>query len=139
MPAEYFLDTNVIVYTFDRSAPEKQQQARTLLERALETGTGVISYQVTQEFLNVALQKFDRPFSEDEANRYLAEVLDPLCTVFPSLALYEKAISIQARWRFGFYDSLIVASALAAECSTLYTEDLQAGQQVESLTIRNPF
>jgi predicted nucleic acid-binding protein len=139
MPAEFFLDTNVLIYTFDRSDPAKRDRSRSLVERALETGDGVVSYQVVQEFLNVALHKFDRPLAPDEAVRYLRDVLDPLCTVFSSLALYEHAISLQRRWRFSFYDSLIVAGALEAGCKTLYSEDLQDGQEVESLRITNPF
>lgn len=139
MPAEFFLDTNVFIYTFDRRAPDKQASARSLVERALETGKGVVSSQVVQEFLNVALQKFERPLSADEALRYLREILEPLCAVFPSFALYERAISIQERWRFGFYDSLIVATALESDCEVLYSEDLQDGQEVESLRIVNPF
>ena len=139
MPAEFFLDTNVFVYTFDRRAIAKRDRARALVERALETGDGVVSYQVVQEFLNVALHRFERPLAADEALRYLRDVLDPLCSVFSSLGLYEHAISLQRRWRFSFYDSLIVAAALEAGCSTLYSEDLQDGQQVESVTIANPF
>jgi predicted nucleic acid-binding protein len=139
MPAEFFLDTNVLIYTFDRSDPAKRDRSRSLVERALETGDGVVSYQVVQEFLNVALHKFDRPLALDEAVRYLRDVLDPLCMVFSSLALYEHAISLQRRWRFSFYDSLIVAGALEAGCKTLYSEDLQDGQEVESLRITNPF
>ena len=86
MPAEFFLDTNVLIYTFDRSDPAKRERSGALVERALETGDGVVSYQVVQEFLNVALHKFDRPLAPDEAVRYLRDVLDPLCTVFSSLA-----------------------------------------------------
>jgi predicted nucleic acid-binding protein len=139
MPADFFLDTNVLIYTFDRRDTAKRARARALVERALETGDGVVSYQVVQEFLNVALHRFDRPLAPDEAVRYLRDVLDPLCTVFSSLALYEHAISLQRRWRFSFYDSLIVAGALEAGCKTLYSEDLQDGQEVESLRISNPF
>ena len=139
MPAEFFLDTNVLVYTFDRRDSEKRASALALVERALETGDGVVSYQVVQEFLNVALHKFERPLTTAEAVGYLREVLDPLCTVSSSVALYEHAISLQRRWRFGFYDSLIVAAALEAGCKTLYSEDLQHGQEVESLEIVSPF
>jgi predicted nucleic acid-binding protein len=139
MPAEFFLDTNVLVYTFDRSDLAKRDRSRALVERALETGDGVVSYQVVQEFLNVALHRFDRVFAPEEAVRYLRDVLDPICTVFSSLGLYEHAISLQRRWRFSFYDSLIIAGALEAGCKTLYSEDLQDGQQVESLRITNPF
>ena len=139
MPAEFFLDTNIFVYTFDRQEPDKQDRARRLVERALGTGDGVVSSQVVQEFLNVALQKFERPLSEEQALRYLREVLDPLCFVFPSISLYETAVSLSRRWRFSFYDSLIVAAALESKCNVLYSEDFQDGQKIESLTIVNPF
>ena len=139
MPAEFFPDTNVLVYTFDRQEPDKQARSRRLVERALGTGDGVVSSQVVQEFLNVALRKFERPLSEDQALRYLREVLDPLCLVFPSTSLYETAVTLCRRWRFSFYDSLIVAAALESKCNVLYSEDFQDGQEVESLTIVNPF
>ena len=139
MPAEYFLDTNIFVYTFDRHDPQKQARARSLVERALGTGEGVVSSQVVQEFLNVALRKFERPLLDEQALRYLREVLDPLCSVFPSISLYETALSLHRRWRFSFYDSLIVAAALESNCKVLYSEDLQDGQEIESLTVANPF
>ena len=53
--------------------------------------------------------------------------------------LYHRALDFQARWRFGFYDSLIVAGALSAGCSKLLSEDLQRGQRIEGLTVVNPF
>lgn len=56
-----------------------------------------------------------------------------------SAALYQRALDVQSRWRFGFYDSLIVASALSANCTRLLTEDLQHGQRIEQLTVENPF
>ena len=103
------------------------------------TGDGVVSSQVVQEFLNVALRKFERPVSDEQTLRYLREVLDPLCSVFPSISLYERALSVHRRWRFSFYDSLIVAAALESDCKVLYSEDLQDGQEIESLTVVNPF
>lgn len=139
MPVEFFLDTNILVYTFDETAPDKQMRACALVERALEHKTGVISYQVTQEFINVATRKFTPPLSTAQTLRYLREVLEPLCGVFSSNELYRKAIGIQERWRYSFYDSLIIASALSAGCKTLYSEDLQESQSIESLTIVDPF
>jgi predicted nucleic acid-binding protein len=139
MSAEFFLDTNILVYTFDATNSRKQDKARTLVEDALEHRTGTISYQVVQEFLNVATRKFARPLTARQAQHYLDAVLDPLCAVYASTGLYRKAIEIQERWRYAFYDSLIIASALASGCRTLYSEDLQDGQAVESLTIVNPF
>jgi len=61
MNAEVFFDTNILVYTFDAGAVKKRGRARSLLQRALERGNGAISWQVSQEFLNVALHKFKNP------------------------------------------------------------------------------
>ena len=139
MPAEFFLDTNVFVYTFDASAPAKRARARELVREALETGDGVISWQVAQEFLNVALHRFERPLTPREATEYLDAVLTPLCGVFPSPELLRDALAIHTETGFRFYDSLIVASASASGARTLYTEDLQAGRELHGLRIQNPF
>ena len=139
MNAEFFIDTNVLVYTFDSDHPDKQARAQDLVETALSKGTGVISYQVVQEFLNVALHKFAKPMAPDDAARFLGKVLEPLCEVGSSISLYEQAIALQERWRYRFYDALIIGSALQTGCETLYSEDLQHGQKIESLTIVNPF
>jgi predicted nucleic acid-binding protein len=66
-------------------------------------------------------------------------VLGPLMQVGASESLYQRALHIHSRWRYGFYDSLVIASALAAGCRTLLSEDLQQGQQLEGLTIIDPF
>ncbi|MBA3636750.1 MAG: PIN domain-containing protein, partial [Rubrobacteraceae bacterium] len=66
-------------------------------------------------------------------------VLGPLWTVSPSLALYRRTLDLQARYRYSFYDSLIIAAALDAGCTRLYSEDLQDGQRIEGLTVENPF
>jgi len=134
----FFLDTNVLVYTFDKSAPDKQAKANTLLEQAL-LGEGCISFQVIQEFLNLALRKFDPPMTEAQAKRYLQTTLEPLCLIYADSELYRKALDMRERWRFSFYDSVIVAAAVEAGCSILYSEDLQHNQKIGILTIINPF
>ena len=139
MSAEFFLDTNIFVYTFDPVHSDKRTRARELVESAMLCNAGVISYQVVQEFLNVSTRKFAVPMTPDALREYLKVVLEPLCTVFPSIALYERAISLHERWRYGFYDALIIGSALEAKCSLLYSEDMQDQQKIETLTIINPF
>jgi predicted nucleic acid-binding protein len=134
----FFLDTNTLVYTFDKTAPEKQAKAQQLLEQAL-LGEGCISFQVIQEFLNLAVRKFDPPLTAMQAKRYLHTTLEPLCLVYADVELYQRALDVRDRWRFSFYDSLIVAAALEAGCTTLYSEDLQHNQKVETLAIINPF
>lgn len=139
MSGNFFLDTNIFVYTFDHSAPVKQKKALHLIERALTSGAGVISYQVIQEFLNVSTRKFQVPLRVFDAKTYLEEILLPLCTVYSSPELYHYALDIHDHSQFSFYDSLIVAGAIRAGCSTLYSEDMQHGRKIGPVKIINPF
>ena len=139
MSGKFFLDTNILVYTFDEENSERRERARALVAEALSESRGVISYQVIQEFLNAALRKFLKPLTAADAERYLTVVLEPLCTVFAGIELYHQAIDIAERWKYSFYDSLIIASALQAGCVVLYSEDLQHGQKIGNLRILNPF
>ena len=137
MSAEDFLDTNILVYMFDDTDARKRQQAEDLVNESLTQGSGCISFQVVQETLNVLIRRLG--FVAEDSRRALEQVLVPLWQVYPSASLYQDAISIQGRYGFSFYDSLIVAAALEAGCTRLYSEDLQNGQQVQRLTIVNPF
>jgi predicted nucleic acid-binding protein len=138
MSGRNFLDTNIFVYAFDISAPAKAATADRLIKESLTLDTGIISYQVVQEFLSVSLRK---PSSLGTANiqAYLHQVLVPLCTVQSSAALFEQALTLQQRYKLSWYDSLIVAAALEAKCEILYTEDLQHGQRFDALLVINPF
>jgi predicted nucleic acid-binding protein len=135
----FFLDTNVLVYTFDSTALRKQKVARELVARALKDREGIVSYQVAQEFLNVALRKFSPPMSSLEAQSYLRRVLMPLCEVFPDSSLYSDALSIAFKTGWTFYDSLILASAATGKCRTLFSEDLQSGRTIHGVEVQNPF
>ena len=139
MSARFFLDTNIFVYPFDASAPGKSKKAAQLIRRAVDTGEGIVSYQVVQEFFNVALRRFAQPMSVAEAEQYLMSVFRPLLSVYPSPALYFEALRITGKHRLGWYDSLIVAAAREANCDTLYSEDLQHGRELDGLQIVNPF
>jgi predicted nucleic acid-binding protein len=139
MSVRSFFDTNILAYAFTWDFPEKRQRASQLVERGLNAGTGIISFQVAQEFLSLSQRKFTPPLAIGEAQVFLREVLTPLCHVFPSMALLGSALEIKDRYKFHFYDSLIVAAALEAGCERLYSEDLQHGQQIAQLRIENPF
>jgi predicted nucleic acid-binding protein len=138
-PERFFIDTNVLVYTFDDTSLVRREKARGLVEMGLATGLGSISYQVVQEFLNVAMTKFSTPLDARDARAFLDRVLVPMWRVSSSASLYTQAIDIQSQSGYGFYDSLIVASALQAGCRTLYTEDLQHGRRFASLRVVDPF
>jgi predicted nucleic acid-binding protein len=134
-----FIDSNVVVYSLEDVDFRKRGIAARLIDDALEYGHGWISYQVVQEVLNTALRKFGRPLVSSAAGRLLDDVLMPLCRVMPSQSLYELGLDVQERYRYTFYDSLIIAAALSSDCDRLYSEDLQPGQRIEGLTIVNPF
>ena len=139
MSAESFIDTNIFVYQLERLDARKADIADGLIENGIETQTACISFQVIQEYINTAIRKAEIPLTEEELRKYLVDVLAPLYRVQPDIRLYQKALEIRFRYRFGFYDALIVAAAVEAGCKTLYTEDLTHGQQVEGVTITNPF
>ena len=134
-----FIDSNVFVYLFDETDEHKRGMAEQIVESALQTHSASISYQVIQETLNVLTRKLSVPMTPEAAKSFMEDVLAPLWRVSPSSALYHRALDVQARYRYGFYDSLIVAAALDAGCVRLYSEDLQDGQKIEGLTIENPF
>jgi predicted nucleic acid-binding protein len=139
MSGRFFLDTNIFVYTFDSTAPAKAAKATQLITHAIKTKVGLISYQVVQEFFNVAMRHFETPMTAAEADQYLAATFRPLLAVHSSPALFSEALRLGSKFRLAWYDSLIVAAAIEAQCDTLYTEDLQHGQRIESVTVTNPF
>jgi predicted nucleic acid-binding protein len=139
MSGKYFLDTNLFVYCFDDRVPEKKARSLALIADALKTGDGVISTQVIQEFFNVATRKFSVPMRLDDAKIYLDRVMLPLCRVFPNRDLYLTALDTMHEARLSFYDALIVSGAKIGECSILYSEDFQSGQQIGPVTILHPF
>ena len=139
MNDRFFLDTNLIVYLFDKKDSRKRGIAQGLLKEALDEGNGIISFQVIQEFCNVALKKFEVPLTPDDLKSFITRFLYPICAVVPSLEIYNHTVEICKSFGFGFYDSLIIAAAREANCSILYSEDLQNGQQVLGINIINPF
>lgn len=139
MNGRVFLDTNIFVYAFDRTAPAKAERAKELIREALAAHKGFVSYQVVQEFLNVALRRFAQPMSPMEAELYMGTVFRPMLAVHSSVSLYSEALRWFGRGGLSWYDALIVAAASEARCDLLLTEDLQHGQRYESLHIVNPF
>ncbi len=139
MRVKYFIDTNVFVYCYDEGQPAKKERALALISDALQNGNGMISWQVIQEFLNVATRKFAVPIKVEDATVYLQKVLSPLCHIHPNLEIYQQSLEIMEEKRYSFYDSLILAAALQGECSVIYTEDMKHGQEIGTMRIVNPF
>jgi predicted nucleic acid-binding protein len=134
-----FFDTNIVVYCFDSLEPRKQTRAKDLLAHALNSQLGIVSYQVVQEFCNVASKAKRLQLPPERILAYVNLVLQPMNQVGSSPQLIESALKLRSEHRFSFYDSLIIASATQAKCQVLYSEDMQHMQRVGSLQIVNPF
>lgn len=135
-----FLDTNVFVYAFLPSDPLKRQRALDLVGDALNTQQGCISMQVVHEFANVATKKAAAKLSSAQCAAFIDVAMAPMSMVPSSRVLVDEAFALRDEFRYSFYDSLMLAAALAAGAGTFYSEDLQDGQLVRgSLRIVNPF
>jgi predicted nucleic acid-binding protein len=139
MKDKFFLDTNIFAYSFDFSFPHKQKIAQSLIAEALESKMGCISFQVIQEFFNIALKKFETPLSGIECNDYLQNVFVPLWETYPSASLFQEALQLKKQTGYSWYDAVILAGALEANCDLLYSEDMQHKHQIRNLKIINPF
>jgi predicted nucleic acid-binding protein len=133
MPGKAFFDTNVLIYTVAENDP------RTLRAERLLMSGGVVGVQVLNEFVSVARRKMRMPWAD------VIEALDAIRVLCPSpvpvtIHTHETALMVAQQHGFEIYDALVVAAALEAGCSTLYSEDLQDGQVIDrKLTLRNPF
>jgi predicted nucleic acid-binding protein len=139
MNDRFFLDTGIFVYSFDRSAPAKARRAEQLIRKALTSQKGVVSYQVVQEFFNVALKRFAHPMNLADADQYLTTVFRPLLSAHSSMALFADTLRLYGTGGLSWYDALIVCSAIQSNCEVIYTEDLQNGRSFGTLQVKNPF
>lgn len=139
MSVDTFIDTNIFVYHLDSTDLRKQCVAEGIVRDTLMNANACSSFQVIQECLNTVTRKARIALDPGAAWRYLDTVLAPLMTVTASTALYAAALDLQHRYRYSFYDALILGAALNAGCTRLLSEDLQHGQRIGELTIVNPF
>ena len=132
MRGKSFFDTNVLIYAF-----AKDDSRARVAEELLAAG-GVVGVQTLNEFVAVAVRKLIMPWEE------VLEALNAIRTLCPSPApitmdTHEIALGIMEQHEYHIYDSLVIAAALEASCRTLYSEDMQDGQVIDGLAIRNPF
>jgi len=134
----HFVDTNLLVYARDDAEPAKRDRAREVMGRLWRSGQGRLSHQVLIEFYNTVTRKLNPGLPRTEAAADVRALLawNP---VSPDAAILERAWSLEERHGFSWWDSLIVAAALAQDCRSLITEDLQDGQVIEGLRVLNPF
>jgi predicted nucleic acid-binding protein len=137
--ASFFLDTNILIYAIDPEDSRKYRIAQDLVNHGHASSLAVISYQVVQEWFNFCLHRAKVKLSVEEASTIYRSVWAPLWKVQSSPELLELSLELRPRYNFSWYDSLIVAAALQSNCGTLHSEDLQHGQVIRNLTIKNPF
>ncbi|MCP4349498.1 MAG: PIN domain-containing protein [Desulfobacterales bacterium] len=140
MTDRIFFDTNTVVYLFDTSEKEKRAGAKRLLREQRAKSFLYISSQVVNEFVNITTGKIKNPVTFEKQRSILkffqiVFIVSPL-TIHTSLT----ALELKLKYRFSYWDSLILASALENRCFVIYSEDMQHGQLIEgSLKILNPF
>ncbi len=134
----YFVDSNVFVYRHDRDETLKQARAAEVLRLLWQGRCGRLSVQVLNEFYAVATRELAQPVPKEIARKELRQLEFWKPTPL-SLAVRERAWSIEDRYGFSWWDSLIVAAALAEGCKYLLTEDLQDGQDLDGLRVVDPF
>jgi predicted nucleic acid-binding protein len=132
------VDTNVLVYAYDKHEPQKQRKAQRLLADGIEQENLFLSVQVLGEFFNVVTRHIPQPMSPDETQ----EIINSL-SILPvqeiDLAMVNRAIDTHQTYQISYWDSLIVSAAERAGCTMIVSEDLSAGQAYHNIRIINPF
>jgi predicted nucleic acid-binding protein len=133
-----FVDTNVLVYAYDRGAGHKHERASDLIQGLWESGNGAISVQVLQELYVNIRRKARRPVSAEIARSLIEDYLawNP---VINDGALLIAALGVETRYQVSFWDSMIVAAAQRAGADTLFSEDFNDGQAFGRVRVVNPF
>ena len=126
-----FFDTNVLLYLVSAYTTKASRA------EDLTAAGGVISVQVLNEFADVTQRKHGAPWRNVREALAVARRLFRVQDI--TMATHDRGIQIAERYRYRVYDSMIIAAALEAGCTTLYSEDMQHGRKIEGLTIRNPF
>ncbi len=133
-----FLDTNIIIYSYDVSAGKKHEIAQKIIVDLWDSGTGVISTQVLQEFFFLVTKKIPKPLSAHSAKEILSDFLKWDVIVNDGESIL-AAVEIHLKYKYSFWDSLIINAAIKGGATLLLSEDLSDGQRINSLTIKNPF
>ena len=133
-----FIDTNVLVYAFDRTAGQKQAIAAQMVKACWENGTGRTSIQVLQELFITLTRKIPAPLDLQAARQLIADLaLWPVHS--PEVNDLLAAMDLLQRYRLSFWDAMILQSAARLGCRTMLSEDLNHGQVYGEVQVVNPF
>jgi predicted nucleic acid-binding protein len=137
MNGRSFVDTNVLIYAHNLDAGAKREIARGVLDELWRERNGVLSMQVLQEFYVNVTRKIPTPLSKNSA-RLIVETYAIWCVETTSSEI-SAAFRIEDEARIGFWDALIVSSAVKGGANRILSEDLSAGQRIAGILIENPF
>ena len=138
MTDKVFVDTNILVYAHDLDAGNKHDQAAEIVSQLWEFRNGVLSTQVLQEFYVTLTRKVSSTLSKLEA-RKLVQKYSHWHLVLNNSSIIIQASEIEESNNISFWDALIVSAAYSQNVPTILTEDLNHGQIIEGIFIRNPF
>jgi predicted nucleic acid-binding protein len=139
MNGRAFVDTNVLVYAYDRSEPEKQQLALEILDRLAMSGTGMLSTQVLSEFFVAITRKIAAPLSVDEAFDRVRSYLRAWAVVDVTAMIVLEAMRGVREHQFSYWDAQIWAAARLNQIPTVISEDFNVGAVTEGVGFVNPF
>lgn len=142
MRDKYFIDTNILVYSFDKTSPTKQKKSKELLKEFFDREDYFVSIQVLNEFCSAALKKLNPPLKTERIKEFISSF--PGRKILPiSRATVLSSLGIMDKYKLSYWDSLIIATSLENKCTILYTEDMQNGLIIEKgegrLKNVNPF
>jgi predicted nucleic acid-binding protein len=137
MPGPDFVDTNILVYAYDTTDPDKQSAAQDLVRKAVG-GELVTSTQVIAEFAATLLHKLVPPLSSEDVITLL-DTLAPIRTISPDADIVRRAVEARAAYGLRFYDGMIIAAAERAGSERIWSEDFNPGQKYFGVTVANPF
>ena len=133
-----FIDTNIIIYAYDITAGKKHKVAGDILAELWNSGLGVISMQVLQEFFVNVVHKIPKPINKQQAKKIVKDLLKWHVVVNTGDSIIE-AIDICMKSGYSFWDSMIIQAAITSGAAVLISEDFQDSQLIKGVTIRNPF
>jgi predicted nucleic acid-binding protein len=133
-----FIDTNIIIYAYDVTAGKKHETARIIISDLWDSGLGVISTQVLQEFFVNVVRKIPKPIDKQQAKEIVRDFLKWHVVVNTGDSIID-AIDIFLSFGYSFWDSMIIEAAIKGGATVLISEDLQDGQVVSGVSIKNPF
>jgi predicted nucleic acid-binding protein len=136
--AAYFLDTNILIFAYDRSAGKKHDLAAQMVESCWENENGCLSIQVLQEFFVTVTRKIATPLDYQTARQIVADLAQWRIHT-PKASDLLEAIDLQQSYQLAFWDALVVQSAASLGCKQLFSEDLNHDQVYGDVQVINPF